>query len=215
MTIICVFGTSITYGAWDFELGGWVNRLRNFLDKKRSSDQDSYLVYNLGISGDTTADLFDRFEVECKSRALESIEYKEPFIIMVSIGINDSQYIHNKNALRTPEDEFKKNIKKLINLAKRFTPDVIFIGLTPVDESKTTPIPWDTNKSYKNEYIGKFNEIIKSTCKENNTLFVEVFNHFLNMNYKNLIYDGLHPNSKGHELIYKIVKEFLIKNKII
>lgn len=35
--VFCIFGASITYGAWDLEYGGWVNRLRNFLDKRKLS----------------------------------------------------------------------------------------------------------------------------------------------------------------------------------
>jgi lysophospholipase L1-like esterase len=56
---ICVFGDSITWGAYDPERGGWVNRLRNDLEKKEIES------YNLGISGDTTADLLKRFNSYC------------------------------------------------------------------------------------------------------------------------------------------------------
>lgn len=31
---ILIFGDSITYGAWDSEKGGWVNRLRLTLENK-------------------------------------------------------------------------------------------------------------------------------------------------------------------------------------
>ncbi len=31
---ICIFGDSITYGAFDTEKGGWVNRLHLYLDSK-------------------------------------------------------------------------------------------------------------------------------------------------------------------------------------
>lgn len=48
--IICIFGDSITWGASDFEKGGWANRLRNYLEHKDKGDK----IYNLGIGGDTT-----------------------------------------------------------------------------------------------------------------------------------------------------------------
>ena len=45
---ICIFGDSITWGAYDPEQGGWATRLRNYFEKQ-DNDVD---VYNLGISGD-------------------------------------------------------------------------------------------------------------------------------------------------------------------
>ena len=45
---ICVFGDSITWGASDYEKGGWVERLKTYLMKNKN-DVD---VYNLGVSGE-------------------------------------------------------------------------------------------------------------------------------------------------------------------
>jgi len=203
MKIILIFGDSITYGAWDKE-GGWVARLRKFINKKSSE----YLIYNLGISGDTAENLLKRFESETEQR----VEGEEDIFIF-AIGLNDSQFIHSKKNTRFSLQEFKNNIQKIISLAKKSSPKIIFLGLTPVDEKKT--VPWSEDKSYKNEYIQKFNEIIKTICNENNAYFIEIFERLIKINYKKLLDDGAHPNSKGHEKIFKSVKDSLIKNKII
>jgi len=166
MVQILIFGDSITYGAWDKE-GGWVRRLRKFLDE----NYEDYLIYNLGISGNNTDDLIERFEFETKQRLKENDET----IIIFAIGV----------------------------------------GLTPVDETKTTPIPWNTDKSYKNEYIQKYNETIKNICDENKIYFIEVFEKLKETNYQELLEDGLHPSSVGHQKIFEVVKDFLIENKII
>ncbi|RLJ05332.1 MAG: hypothetical protein DRP14_02045 [Candidatus Aenigmatarchaeota archaeon] len=211
MTQILIFGDSIAYGAWDKE-GGWVQRLRKFLDEKNLTDSDFYCrVYNLGISGNSSKNLLERFEFETKQRLKES----EETIIVFAIGINDSYFVHSENSHRVPINKFKENIQKLTDLAKKFSSKIIFVGLTPVDETKTTPIPRDADKSYKNENIRKYNEIIKSVCEENKILFIEIFEDWIKLNYKNLLEDGLHPNSEGHKKIFESVKEFLIKNKII
>jgi lysophospholipase L1-like esterase len=214
MTKILCFGNSITYGYCDIELSGWVQRLRKFLDEKVKQNTKLYFeVYNLGIPGDTTEDLLKRFKTETKARLIELD--KEDVIIIFSLGINDSQYIHDKASLRVSEGKFKENIKKLISLAKKITSKIIFVGLTPVDETKTIPIPWNTNKSYKNEYIQKYNQIIKSVCKDNKIWFVEIFEKWIKIDYKKLLEDGLHPNPIGHENIFENIREFLVKNKII
>ncbi len=57
--ILCIFGSSTTYGAWDFEEGGWAGRLRKFLDNKNLFNLlnlgSYFLLYNLGVDGDDTA----------------------------------------------------------------------------------------------------------------------------------------------------------------
>jgi len=145
---ILVFGDSITWGTADFEHGGWVTRL--FIELGRDFEID---VYNLGVSGDKTPDLLERFESETKAR----VEEGEEVILIFAIGINDSYFIHSKNTLMTPLEEFKVNIQELIDRAQKISSKIIFVGLTPVDEPKTTPIPWNTDKSYTNENIKKYN----------------------------------------------------------
>ncbi|MCD6279715.1 hypothetical protein J7J26_03010 [Candidatus Micrarchaeota archaeon] len=212
MTQILIFGDSIAYGAWDKE-GGWVQRLKKFLDKKDLTDPNFYcLVYNLGVSGNNSKDLLERFEFETKQRLKEN----EETIIIFAIGVNDSQFVHSERNHRVPINKFKDNIQKLIKLTQKFSSKIIFVGLTPVDETKTTPIPWSTDKSYKNEYIQKYNETIKNICDENKIYFIEIFEKLKEMSYQELLEDGLHPNSEGHQKIFEIVREFLInRNKII
>lgn len=190
---ILIFGDSITWGAYDPEQGGWATRLRNYFEEK-DNDID---VYNLGISGDTTADLLSRIEVEAKSR--------EPNLIIFSIGINDAQFIHSTNGLRVALDEFQQNIAKLFSIAKKFTDKIVFVGLTKVDESKTTPIPWDTDKSYTNENIKRLDNAIKKFCEDRKLKFIPLDSVVGNDD----LIDGLHPNTKGHIKIFNRMKSEL------
>jgi len=206
MSNILVFGDSITWGANDWEKGGWVEHLKVYLGKNYDS-----IVYNLGIDGEKTPTLLARFEPEIKPRTEEGLET----IIIFAVGINDSYFVHSKNDNVIKFEDFKKNIENLIVLARKFSSKIIFIGLTPVDETETTPIPWDADKSYKNEYVKKYNDFISYICKDKNIFFIDILNDWLKKDYKILLDDGLHPNSKGHEKIFETVKEYLIQNKII
>jgi lysophospholipase L1-like esterase len=209
MTNILVFGASITWGAWDRE-GGWVNRLRKFIDEKNIEDSDYYtMVFNLGISGDTTEDVLRRFENEVKER-----EGAEETIIMFSVGVNDSQFVHDKKDLRVRLEQFEENIKKLIQLSKKHTSKIIFVGFSPIDQAKVDPIPWAKKRSYRKDLVEQFDNKVKEICKEKNIYFIEVYDK-VKGGYEKLLVDGVHPNSEGHEKIFQIVKEFLIKNKII
>jgi lysophospholipase L1-like esterase len=74
---------------------------------------------------------------------------------------------------------------------------------------------WDTDKAYKNEYIQRFNEILRSFCKNNKVYFIEMFEELIKENYQNILKDGVHPNSEGHKKMFEIIKNYLIQNKIV
>lgn len=204
-----IFGDSITCGAWDSE-GGWADRLKRDVYGKviKSKGKLDFIVYNLGISGDVSESLIKRFEFETKNRLHEN----EERIFIFAIGINDSIFIKGKNNPIVSPDKFRANINKLIQLSLEFSARSVFIGLTPVDESKTNSIPMEQNgKCYKNEYIKKYDNIIKSVCADSKIDFVEIYGEFASRGCKKLLFDGLHPNSKGHQLMFEIVKNYLEK----
>lgn len=193
---ICIFGDSITWGKFDTEKGGWADRLKIFLEEK----SDDFEVYNLGVSGNITEDVFKRFETESKVRQAN--------ILIFSIGINDSLYINSKDNPLTPLDKFKSNLKDLIAKSRKFTEEIIFVGLTDVDESKTMPIPWKTGAYYDKENIAVYDQSLKSICEEEKVYYVSM-EGIIDLDD---LEDGVHPNSKGHEKIYLRVKDFIIEN---
>lgn len=211
---ILIFGDSITYGAWDLE-GGWAARLRKFLDKKviESNFEFYCLTYNLGISGDTSRDILKRFEFETK---IMISERDRETIFIFAIGANDAAFSRKNNVSRVSLEKFQSNLYKLINLARKFSSKIIFCGLLPVDEIKTTPISWNGDISYKNAYIQEYNEVLKSVCGESGIYFIDILDKIMKEpDYKNLLEDGAHPNSMGHQKIFKMVKNFLLENEII
>jgi len=197
--IINIFGDSITWGAFD-EKGGWADRLKNFL---MADKQNYFEVYNLGISGDDTEGLLKRFEIENN--------FRNPDVIIVAIGINDSYRINSRENPRISLEIFSKNLEKILDKTDISKKQLIFVGLTKVDERKMMPTPWESNKYYENKNISVYNEKIKEFCSENDLLFIEMFN-LLN---DDDLEDGLHPNSIGHEKMFLRVKDFLVENKII
>lgn len=206
MSQILIFGDSITYGFWDKQ-GGWVNRIRMWIDTKNMEWSGFYFrIYNLGIDGNTTDDLLFRFDKEVISR----IEEQTKTIIIFAIGINDSQFINKSKKLRIPQNKFENNLKKLISLSTKYSKTIIFIGPNPIDEKKVDPMPWAKDRSYKNEYIKKYGEIIKKVCFEKNIYYIEIFDEWMKFDYKKLLEDGAHPNSEGHKKIFETVKNFLI-----
>ncbi len=206
---ILVFGNSITWGAWDKD-GGWVERLKRFCYEKYLEDPQCFFsVYNLGVSGDTTENILERFEFETKQR-----RYKKPeeVVVVFDFGRNDSKFIHNKNDRLIPEKRFKENTKKLIGLAKKYSLKIFVIGGYPINEETTDPVSWNKDFSYRNTDTKLYDQIMALICREEGITFINVFDLLdINEDFE----DGLHPNSEGHKKIYEKVKAKLIENEII
>lgn len=213
--IFLIFGDSIVAGILD-KKGGWPQRLREFIFRKTLRKfygvPITDLVYILGVNGDTTQGLLKRIYPEGKRRPKKNKE----IITIISIGINDSSFAKKENRFLIPEKEFRKNIKEIINKARKFSDKIIFVGTNPVDEKRVNPFIFSSKgKTYHNKRIKKYNEIVKQICKKEKIPFIDLFQKLIKLDYKKLLADGLHPNSKGHQKIFEIVKEFLIKKKIV
>ncbi len=201
---ILIFGASTTHGNWDV-LGGWANRLRLHVIKKILANQSELHghVFNLGIPGDMTSDLLKRIEPEIKARLF----YPET-VILVSAGTNDSRLRFSDKKPFTSEAQFRKNVEKICEITKKYSNKVLFVGYTPVDEKRTNP--WG-GEAFLNERIKRFDDITKSVCKTKNIPFVSLFETFGTEDFLEYMYDGLHPNSLGHETMFDLIKPFIDK----
>ncbi len=215
MTIILVFGTSITYGAWDKE-GGWVQRLREYVDKNYIKNKGKeYFVYNLGISGDTSKDILERCEFETQQR-LKLLDTNERVIILISVGVNDAIINNKTKEYHIPLDIYAQNIKKIIKISEKYADRIVFVGNKPTDDSKLDPIPWLKECSYKAEFVEQYDKKAADICKEKNIQFIDVYNQFKKIKeYKKLLHDGVHPTTEGHKHIFEIVKKELRKTGVI
>ena len=197
--IICVFGDSTAWGAWDTENGGWVNRL--WLSLAHGSEANNYFeIYNLSISGGTTETILERFEKEAKSRSAN--------VLIFQTGGNDASQ-DSKGNFKIPPEKFSSNLKEIITKAKTITSEIVFIGFKNVDEKRANPVPW-ADAYYKDSNVEKYDSIMKEICNEAGVLYFEP-PKLLESDFA----DGVHPNSSGHEKICEEVRKFLVSNSII
>lgn len=190
---ILIFGDSITYGQRDLELGGWTNRLK--LAIANDSSIASCHVFNMGISGQTTGEVLERLERECAGRVLGDANN----ILILAAGINDTQLIDGDVLVR--EEKFRSDVTELIEAARRQTDSVIYLGLTPVDETRTNPVRWDRTKNWRNDLISAYDEIISEICAEEGVRYVYVYDQIDPSGNE----DGLHPSADGHAIITDIM----------
>jgi len=104
----------------------------------------------------------------------------------------------------TSTENFKKNVETLIGSAHKYTGNIIFVGLTLVDECKTAPL--DT-VYFLNEKIRKYEKLIEKECKKRNIAFLNIADEWSKLDYLELLSDdGIHLNEKGHQRIFEKIQ---------
>lgn len=208
MANILVFGDSIGQGYYDTE-GGWVDRLKKYLKKlfMKGIIKDDIDLYNLCVDGDTSKEILSHIKRESSYRVWAN----EKTIFIFAFGINDSEIILKTNNNLVSEQTFIKNVEYMLYVSKKYSDNIIFIGLTPIEEIKVNPIPWNTKKAYISQEIKKYDKIIDNFCRKNKLDYVHLYSKLTDKD----LFDGVHPNTIGHKKIFKIVKNFLEKKKYI
>ena len=199
-----LFGDSIGFGVGDFEKGGWATQLRLFIDQDKKK-KDNNLI-NLSVSGDTTRDLLARFESETKVR-IRPGENRDNYTLLLAIGTNDARIDKANPGRDIPIEEYQSNLEKLITLANPFYAKIVVIGFPPVDEART--LSFKEQNFYYNENIEKYNQIAGAVTKKNGCLFIDLYPLWKDLDVTSLSYDGLHPNTAGHELLFEQIRAIL------
>lgn len=187
---IIVLGDSIAWGAFDEQKGGWVERLKTHLFK-----HDCF-VYNCSVSGDTSADLLCRMAIEIKARK----DKNEDLGIIIAIGANDCGFDNTKKLAATLPT-YHEHINEMYKYAKNHTDNILFVGLTQVDDKRTQPVHWDENLNYNNEHTKQYNDALKQVCVLNKIMYVSL----IDLKSNNFV-DGVHPNKTTHQQIFLRVK---------
>ncbi|NMJ77232.1 hypothetical protein GLU64_02380 [Nanohaloarchaea archaeon] len=211
MTRILVFGASVVAGFWDTE-GGWVRRLKTDLRKLSKENGGNIQVYNLGVSGHTTADLLSRIENEIQARRDEE---NHEIVVFISIGENDALYDSIKEHRRVPKKRFLSNFREITDIAQKHAIKVYFMGNQPVDESKideeTMLDRHEPDVEARDEYFGA----AKNICEEKGIETLDISEKVDEESFKSELFDGLHPDNEGHKRIYELVKKYLDENSRI
>jgi len=205
--IIC-FGDSITRGENDDEKGGWVDRLKTHCIKKFLKTKNNEIcVFNMGIGGETTEGLKKRFVDELRTRLIENGNN----IVTFAYGANDIALLNNENTISL--EEFYSNLIFCIDFALKEKTEVYLINILPIIENINSEHQ-NQRKLRKKEDIIKYNNRILEISKEKKIHHIDLF-QTMKINQNSLFtYDGVHPNSKGHQRIYKKIKKVILNSEL-
>lgn len=214
MKRITVFGGGTSEGLWD-KKGGWVQRLKSKLNQKTLETNGSkyYETFCLGIRGDNTQDVLDRFEQELDAREKHDEEAENTIIFQV--GANDAQFVFEEDDLKTSPEDFRERMNKLMDKADQRAEHVIFLGLLPVSDEDVDPLPAIEGRSYTSNRMKQYTEIIEELCEVHNIEHIDIFSMFGEQGFDELTEDGLHPNNEGHKMILEVVEDRLSDLEVI
>jgi lysophospholipase L1-like esterase len=198
---ILIFGDSIAYGAWDTE-GGWAERLKREAHQQTVQTKGliKVQVLNLSIGGDTSTKIVKRMASEIEAR----LSPNWSLLFVISFGVNDERFINSKP--ETSLKHFGENIEQIINIAKKYSNKIIFLGIPPVGQS----IVIFKNYEYSDERAKLYDQLMQNIVDKSGLKFLPVRSEFEKVGIDKLYYyDNIHPNNNGHQLILDILNREL------
>lgn len=206
LTILC-FGDSITLGEKDLEQGGWADCLKKqYFNQFSDCQTQEITLYNLGVAGETTDGLVNRLDGELRARHIKN----QNLIVVFAYGANDIVVHRAKGKNIVPELYFVRNIKNCIAIAKQFKAEILLLNILPIADATEGKINQYGQLKFDHD-IQAYNFKLKKLADEVSCEYLDLYTTFVKKNKAEyLSSDGVHPNSKGHELLYQNIKQKLL-----
>lgn len=181
-TRIIFIGDSIVAGSGDDECRGWVGRVGS---ASRRAGVD-HTPYNLGIGGDTAADVLARWEREVKIRLGPLMDNR----LVMQVGVNDA-----RDGMERDHDDCARDLRAFIDGARGADLEPLVVGPTP------------TLEPAESERIGALSARFGEVCADAGTAFIEVHAALRdNATFAGgLDGDGYHPDADGYGEIAQVV----------
>ncbi len=182
---ICYIGDSFVNGVGDPYFLGWSGRL-SAMNQNRNQ---KITHYNLGIRGDTSADILARWEREAEARLPKfSIN-----CAVFSFGLNDT--IIEKKRVKVSLVNSMKNIRLILGRAKAKY-NVVMIGPPAIDNDK------------HNARIKTYDEAYATVCNMLGVNYLSIFNKLVDdkeWREEVSLNNHSHPTEKGYDMLAKYI----------
>ena len=175
-------GDSIVAGSGDDECRGWVGRVGT---ATRRAGVD-HTPYNLGIGGDTAADVLARWQDEVTRRLNPELDNR----LVVQVGVNDA-----RDGVEREHGDCARDLRAIVDGARGAGLEPLVVG----------PIP--TQQPAESERIAALSERFAAVCDEAGAAYIEVHAALRdNVTFRSgLEGDGYHPDADGYAEIAQVV----------
>ncbi|KAJ3845241.1 SGNH hydrolase-type esterase domain-containing protein [Lentinula raphanica] len=215
---IMIFGDSITQGGWETGMNGFGASLAHRYARKLD-------VINRGFSGYNTEwgiPVFEQFFATTEQQKHLPIVR----LLVIWFGANDSCLVQSPQHVPLPK--FASNLKHLVNLvqspkSKYYSPKTRIILVTPPPvntyqrkanlDARDPPILLDRN--FENTRL--YAETVKDIAREEEVGIIDIWTKMWDAARHNeqalekFLYDGLHLNDAGYQIMYDAVLETIEK----
>lgn len=169
-------------------------------------------IFNEGVGGSHTGRLEDNSLHKVKhalDRFEDAILSKDPDIVIISFGINDS-WADSENPEATSRislNDYRNNLHFMISKLKNKNVKVIL--MTPNGLGKNRE-PW------RHERLEKYAIAVREIAKKENQPLIDqwkIFNEYVmfeNNEKDDFLLDGVHPNDRWHEILAKTISELIL-----
>ena len=155
-------------------------------------------VVNRGISGNRISDLYGRWQEDCI--------LINPTIVSILVGINDLNFSFENGIVSDPQ-RYRKIYRLLLDEILEKKPDTLIVIMEPF-------FGISKNVEYSNfmkKNVSAYSQIAKEVAEEYGAVFVplqDMFDEYAQTtDIFNLLWDGVHPTTGGHQLIARRWKE--------
>ncbi|WP_259781569.1 DUF459 domain-containing protein [Aestuariispira ectoiniformans] len=204
VTHICFVGASTTEGVGDECHLGWPGRLVGMPPAANALKS----VYNLGVHGQTTAEIGARWRSECVAR----LPVNGAGAVVFFFGLNDIAQV-NGGPLRRPLHRTLAQVEEIVGEAKSLW-TTLWVGPPPVAEDRM-PVRSENGHafSFTNERIESLNKAYGEIASRLQVPYLDLLDDFagraewlasLRAN------DGLHPAGTGYQMLAEKVADWKV-----
>ncbi len=161
-------------------------------------------VLNRAVSGNRVVDLYARWKEDCLNL--------KPTVLSILVGINDI-WFWCENSTGSEPERFDKIYRCLLDEVKEQNPDILFVVMEPFFGNSGN----EKFQAFCKAHLCEYSAITRKIAKDYNAVFVPLQDLFDEYSKKtdifNLLWDGVHPTTGGHQLIARRWKS-CVENKL-
>lgn len=197
---ICFIGDSITVGSGDAAFTGWPGRLCA-AETARGHD---LTLYNLGVRGETSAQIASRWQAECRVRLPDHVNGA----LVFSFGTNDAAEQHG-DGVRVPLEESVAQTRAMLATAAGRLPTLMIGPVPTIDAMQPYIFPDGSAFSFDNERTSALSTAYASLCAELDLPYLDLVAALgaePRWSASQRACDGVHATSDGYGIIAGLVE---------